>query len=63
MKGERRGIAVNLPALFIPGYTAIEKYIDGDGVIASQVPAFEALERFWKQKGKLISFVVPTLAY
>ena len=63
MKGERRGIAVNLPALFIPGYTAIEKYIGGDDMIASQVPAFKALERFWKQKGKLISFVVPTLAY
>ena len=49
-------------ALFMPGYRAIGKYVDGDGAIASQVPAFEALERFWKQKGKLISFRIPTLA-
>ena len=60
---EEKRLVVNSSPLFIPGYTAIEKYINGDDVIASQVPAFEALEQFWQKKGKLISFVVLTLAY
>ena len=60
---EEKRLVVNSSPLFIPGYTAIEKYINGDDVIASQVPAFKALERFWKQKGKLIPFGILTLAY
>ena len=45
-------LVVNSSPLFIPGYTAIGKYIHDDDVIDSHVPAFNALERFWKQKGK-----------